>query len=134
MLAYLSALRLLNRDIRFLLGMWALTAFAYFGIQGVLLNLYLLRLGYGPEFIGLLIGSGQLVWAAFALPAGMIGQRLGLRTALLAAHPLLAIGGGGILWAEHLPAAWQTAGLMAAWTVMWLGASLMTVNATPYMM
>jgi hypothetical protein len=34
---------------------WALAAFGYFGLQGVLFNLYLLRLGFGPEFIGLLI-------------------------------------------------------------------------------
>ncbi len=62
---------------------WALLAFAYFGLQGVLLNLYLLRLGFGLEFIGLLNGSGQLLWAAAALPSGALGRRIGLRPALI---------------------------------------------------
>jgi hypothetical protein len=59
--SYWRVVRGFNRDIWLVLVTWALVAFAYFGIQGVLLNLYLLRLGYGPKFIGLLIGSGQLL-------------------------------------------------------------------------
>ena len=60
-----------NRNIWLYLLAWGLVAFGYMGVQGVLLNLYLLRLGYEVEFIGLLIASGQLVWAA-AAAAGRI--------------------------------------------------------------
>ena len=52
--------RLLNRNFLLYMGGWAITAFAYTGVLGVLFNLYLLRLGFGAEFIGALTGSGQL--------------------------------------------------------------------------
>ena len=40
-----------NRSIWRYLIVWALLGFGYFGIQGVLLNLYLIRLGFGAAFI-----------------------------------------------------------------------------------
>src|SRR5437870_10570516 len=80
-----------NSSVRLWLLTWALAAFGYFGLQGVLLNLYLLRLGFGPEFIGLLLGSGQLMWAIAAIPAGAVGRRIGLRTALLSGIVLLGV-------------------------------------------
>ena len=40
----------LNPSIRRYLVIWALLGFGYFGIQGVLLNLYLIRLGFGAAF------------------------------------------------------------------------------------
>ena len=70
--------RILNRNFLLYMGGWAVTAFAYFGILGVLFNLFLLRLGFGAEFIGVLTGSGQLAWALCALPAGLYVRRFGL--------------------------------------------------------
>ena len=40
------------------------------GIYAVLLNLYLVRLGYGPELIGMINSAGQLAFALFSLPLG----------------------------------------------------------------
>ena len=52
--AYWRALRLFSRDVHFYLITAALIGFTVFGgIYAVLLNLYLLRLGYGPPFVGL---------------------------------------------------------------------------------
>lgn len=123
-----------NRDIRLYLLAWALVAFAYVGVQGVLFNLYLLRLGYDTAFIGLLIGTGQLAWAAFALPAGAIGARIGLRNALVTAHLTVTLGMSLLLCGELLPAAMQAPWLFVWWTVLWLGASMNTVNSIPYLM
>ena len=50
-----SVTRGFNQSVRLWLLTWALASFGYFGLQGVLFNLYLLRLGFGPEFIGLLV-------------------------------------------------------------------------------
>src|SRR5438034_4444007 len=72
-----SIVRGFNVSVLLWLLMWALAAFGYFGLQGVLFNLYLLRLGFGPEFIGLLVGSGQLVWAVAALPSAAVSRRVG---------------------------------------------------------
>ena len=134
MLSDWRILRTLNPSIRRYLVIWALLGFGYFGIQGVLLNLYLIRLGFGAAFIGVLIASGQIIWAAAALPAAAIGQRFGLRAALIAACTLLTLGMVLLLLVEALPAPMWSVWLFGCWSLMWLGAALLTVNSTPYLM
>jgi len=123
-----------NRNIRLFLSAWALIAFAYFGIQGVLFNLYLLRLGFDTQFIGSLIAAGQIVWALTALPAGVIGRRFGLRTALIMGSAISALSVGLLLIVEWFPQdAWGT-WLYFAWILTWLGAALLTVNSIPFLL
>src|SRR5262245_34981756 len=96
-------LQTFHRSIWRYLLVWALLSFSYFGVQSVLLNLYLLRLGFGSPFIGMLAASGQLIWAVAALPAGVLGRRVGLRTALVAGSALLALAMRALLLVEALP-------------------------------
>ena len=123
-----------NRNVRLFLIVWALIAFAYFGVQGVLLNLYLLRLGFDTPFIGSLIASGQLAWALAALPAGAIGKRVGLRAALMAGNALVALGVALVLLVERLPQNEWTVWLYSGWILSWIGAALVTVNSIPFLM
>ena len=127
-------LRAFNRGTHVFLMVCALDAFGYFGIQAVLLNLYLLRLGLGAQFIGLLIASGQLTWAIAALPAGAIGQRLGLRATLILASALAALGMGLLLLVELLPRSLWTLWLFGSWAILWIGTALYSVNSPPYLM
>ncbi|MGQ0600924.1 MAG: MFS transporter [Anaerolineales bacterium] len=123
-----------DRSVRLFLLAWALVAFGYFGIQGVLLNLYLLRLGFDTAFIGLLISSGQVVWALAALPAGALGRRLGLRTVLMLGSALNALGLGLLLLVEAFPRDLWTGWLLVTWMTTWVGGALLTVNSVPYLM
>jgi hypothetical protein len=50
---YLQRFHLFHRDVRLFLVSAALVGLAWDGMRTVLLNLHLLRLGYGPEFVGL---------------------------------------------------------------------------------
>jgi MFS family permease len=127
-------LRTLNGSIRRYLIVWALISFSYFGIQSVLLNLYLLRLGFGPAFIGMLTASGQLIWGVAALPAGAFGRRAGLRAALVAGSAFMASAMGALLVVEALPRAVWSIWLFGSWALLWVGAALTTVNSTPYLM
>ncbi len=134
MLREWGVLRTAERSVWVSILVWAPLAFAYFGIQAVLLNLYLVRLGFGLEFIGLLIGSGQLLWAALALPAGAIGRRFGLRKVLILAGSLHGTGMALFVLVEGLPRAiWEPAFILS-WMVLWTGAALFAVNSTPYLM
>jgi MFS family permease len=119
--------------IRLLIS-WGLLAFAYFGVQGVLLNLYLLRLGYGLEFIGNLTASGQILWGVLALPAAMLGRRIGPKRVMMSAFALLILGTSVLLLAEILPRPLWSTGLIAGWLLMWSGAALKTVNSAPLVM
>ena len=134
MLAIFSNFRRLPRDVHYNTFMWALQAFGYFGIFGVLFNIYLLRLGYGTETIGLMVGAGQLAWGIGAIPAGMIGRRVGNRDPALWGIAVIAITTVLLLLVEFVPSSWQTAWIAAWWIVCWLGVALQTVNTTPYVM
>ncbi len=117
-----------------MLAVFALGGFAYFGVQAVLLNLYFLRLGFGADFIGPLIGLGQLIWAVTALPASLVGKRFGTRPALLAWQALLGLGLALILSVESLPVAGRPAWLVFGWSVYWVGSALGAVNVNPFLM
>jgi MFS family permease len=123
-----------NGNIRRYLACQGLAGFAYFGIQGVLLNLYLLRLGYSTEFIGILMASGQIVWAVLALPAGEVGRRVGLRGAFVLGFLLWMLSTTLLLQVELLPDGLRAGWLFSTWMVMWTGVALISVNALPYVM
>jgi hypothetical protein len=134
MTGYKFALSKFNRNTWLLLATWALIGFAYFGVQAVLLNLYVLRLGYDTEFIGWLIGIGQLVWAVASLPAGALGTRLGLRTAMLVGIAIIPVAWALLLTSATLPAPLALAGLVLGWSLSWVGSAIFVVNSTPYLM
>ena len=91
MTSYLRTLRLFNRNVRLYLlvaGLMGLTV--YGGINAVVFNLYVIRLGYGPEFVGMLNASSWLALAVFSLPAGRLGRRFGPRRLMIGGQALIA--------------------------------------------
>ena len=107
--------------------------FSYAGISAVLYNLYLLRQGYSPELIGQLNGTGQLVWAAAALPVSALGMRFGLRNTLVTGSGVISASYFLLLIVESLPQAYQLSSLFAVTICLWLGAAMMTVSGLPYL-
>lgn len=131
---YLPRFRLFHRDVRLFLASAALVGLAWDGMLAVLLNLYLLRLGYGPEFVGLVNAVGALAFALFCLPAGSISLRWGSGNALVAGASLMTV--GFWLWplAEFLAGPWRTGWLLATSIVTYLGLALYLVNGLPFLM
>jgi MFS family permease len=124
----------LPRDLWIFLVSWGALCFAYFGILGVLFNLYLLRLNYGPEQIGLLTGMGQLVSGIAAIPAGLVGVRMGNRTALIWGSGLSTAMIALLLLGELLPTSIKHGWIATCWILSWVGSALIIVNSTPYIM
>jgi len=131
---YLQKLRLFGRDLRLYLISAALMGFCYFGIYVVLFNLYLLRLGYGPEFIGLVNGISWLPVIAVSLPASALGGRWGVRRVMIAGMMLMAAGLGLPPLAEFLSASLRTGWLLATYSLSGIGFPLWSVNAYPFLM
>lgn len=132
--AYWQMLRLFSRDVCLFLVSAALVSFAWDGVRAVLFNLYLLRLGYGPESVGLINGVGALAFALFCLPAGAMGTRWGSRTMLIVGASVLAAGFWLLPLADFLAGAWCTAWLLATSVLIYLGFALYLVNGLPFMM
>lgn len=112
----------------------ALSGFTWDGIHAVLFNLYLLRLGYGPEFIGLVNAASALAFSAFCLPAGALGTRWGSRRMLITSVGLMVAGLGLLPLAESIPTTWQTGWLLATSVLAWVGLALYYVNGMPFLM
>jgi len=133
MRAYWQTLRTFNRDARLLLVSHFLIGLSYSGIYVVLFNLYLLRLDYGTEFIGLINGIAIMLHAFFCLPAGILGGRWGTRRTVVIGA---LIAGVGLLLAplgEFIPQSWQAIWFTSTYTLAWLGASFYLVNHTPFL-
>jgi MFS family permease len=127
-------LRLFSRDVRLFLVAAALVALAWDGVRAVLLNLYLLRLGYGPEFVGIVTASGALAFAVTCLPAGTMGKRWGSRNMLIVGMGLMILGLGSLLLAEAVPGAWRAGWLAVTSVLAFMGFALFLVNSLPFLM
>ena len=135
MQSYLQTLRLFNRDVRLYLAATILFGFSLFGgITSLLLNLYLLRLGYGPTFVGLVNATGALSFAIFSLPAGLMGARWDPRRVMIAGIGFAIIGNGLLSQAELVVSGARDVFVLAANALGLLGVSLYIVNGAPYLM
>jgi MFS family permease len=131
---YLQTLRLFDRDVRLFLVSAAVVGLAWDGVRAVVLNLYLLRLGYGPEFIGVVNSAGALVFALSCLPAGAMGSRWQSRRMLVIGVILLAASFGLLPVAELFTTSGRTAWLVLTSALGHAGLALYLVNGLPFMM
>jgi MFS family permease len=131
---YLQRLRLFSRDVRLFLLSGALMGLCWMGVYGVLFNLYLLRLGYDLAFIGLINAAIALAYAVFALPAGALGGRWGIRRTMILGFCLVVIGLVLPPLAQFTPATWRAVWLLVTYSFGVAGASLYTVNGSVFLM
>jgi len=132
---YVQRLRRLSPTIALYFITIALVGFAIDGgVYAVLLNLLLLRLGYGPESIGLINAVGTLTFALSCLPAGVLGARWGSRRMLLIGLGLLFAGAVLLPLADMLAPAWWLPWLLGSSIVLYLGLALYFVNTAPFVM
>ena len=104
------------------------------GIPAVLLNLYLLRLGYEAQFIGMVSGLASLGYALFCLPSAAMGNRWGIRHMMIAGLSLCMIGYGVLPLAAAIPAGLRGAWIIAIRLAISLGSTLYFVNFRPFLM
>ena len=135
MQSYLQTLRLFNRDVRLYLVATILFGFSLFGgITSLLLNLYLLRLGYGPTFVGWVNATGAFSFAVCSLPAGFMGARWDPRRVMIAGIGIAIIGNGLLSQAELVATGARDVFVVATNALGLLGVALYIVNGAPYLM
>ena len=132
---FVQELRLLSPTVARYFATIAVVGFAVDGgVYAVLLNLYLLRLGYGTEQIGLINAAGTLTFALSSLPAGALGARWGSRRMLLIGLVMLLVGCVLIPFADMLTPAWRLPWLLVNEIVLYMGLALYFVNTAPYVL
>lgn len=104
------------------------------GIYAVLLNLYLLRMGYGPEQIGLVNSAGTFTFALASLPAGALGGRWGSRRMMLAGLAMMLAGCALLPMADALAPTWRLPWLVGFVITIYVGLAIFFVNTAPFLM
>ena len=132
---FLQMVRQFDRDLVLFMFASALVGFCLFGgIFSLLFNLYLLRLGYGPVFVGQVNAIGSLAFALASLPASFIGSRFGNRRSMILGLFLAVIGHGLVCQAGFISAPHRPLYILSTQSLALLGISLYIVNGFPYLM
>lgn len=97
------------------------------GVFATVYNLYIVSRGFDTAFIGLLLTLALMGAGASALPAGLLVDRAGARTVLLAASLIAAAGVGVQLATTHAGV------LLASSAVAGVGAGAFYVGAGPFL-
>ena len=132
--SYLQALGNLNRDVRLFMVSVVVSGICYMGLYFLLINLYLLRLGYGLEFIGIFVSTGAFSFALCSLPAGMAGRRWGSRRPMIFGMAVLSLGLAMLALSALVPAPWRSPWLIFFCALRELGNAFYMVNTNPYLM
>lgn len=104
------------------------------GIYSVVFNLFLLRLGYGPEFIGLVSAVGLVAFTVGSMLAAVAGSRLNNRRLVTLGVAVMTVACSALPFAEFVPLAGRPAWIIACYPLVFIGMALIFVNGPPYLM
>ena len=133
--AYIATLRSFPRNVWLYFAAISLIGFTVDGgIFSVVFNLFLLRLGYGPEFVGQINAAGLLAFALCSLPAGALGSRLGNRRAMIVGLVILMVSSLLLASTEFVPLSWRVLWLFSAYICFHSSIAIYFVNTAPFLM
>jgi predicted MFS family arabinose efflux permease len=89
--AYLKKFQSFNSNLRFLLFSALLVGFTLFGILFALFNIFLLRMGFSTQSIGLVNSAGWISYALICVPSGMLARRIGVKSVIVFGLGLMSI-------------------------------------------
>jgi MFS family permease len=127
----LSALSPFSRDTRLLFAVSGMLSVSFFGVQMLLKVLYVLRLGYGPEFVGWFLASSALAYMAMGLPSGALGARFGTRRIMLVGGICAVVGMATLPLTEYVPPWADTVWPIGSQMILTMGWSMFSVNLIP---
>jgi MFS family permease len=127
----IESIRGYPRDVQRLLAVSATVSFTIDGVFPVIFNLYILRLGFGPAFVGMVNSVALVVFSLSSLPAGAMGTRLGPRLTLIIGVVISMLSTLALSVTNLLPATWHAWWLIAMFSLLYLGVAIYYVNASP---
>ena len=128
-----STFRGFNRSIRLFLLASLLLGLGVDGVYSVLFNLFMLRLGYDADFIGVVNSAGLFAFAFVGLPAGLLGSRWGSRV-MLVSGLVFVLTGATLLPLAEFAGQFQGVWLIVSYALLMGGWSAVFVNGSPFMM
>ncbi len=123
-----------NHNTRQLLIASGIVGLTFEGIIVVLYNLYVLRLGYGPEFIGVANSAGLLTFAIVSLIVGFVGVGKRVRQLMIWGLIIIIFGITLLPLAEIAPPEWQSVLVIGCTIAYHTGVSCYFVSVPPFIM
>ncbi|MDP6508739.1 MAG: hypothetical protein QF719_10745 [Chloroflexota bacterium] len=105
-----------------------------FGGYAVLMNLFILRLDFGPGFVGLVNGIGLLCWAVAAPLAGARANRFSYRRLKIFGLGSVFVGASLLPFGADLSGDYRAIWLVASYSVAAAGGGIFFVNFSPFIM
>lgn len=130
---YLSRLNSFSPNARqYLLFVFLTTLNA--GIYGVIFNLYILRLGFSEDFLGLILGLTSVMVGLFAIPSAIICDRVGRKNTLLLSSAILIVSLVFLYTttSESLLTLFSITYGISSSLYLVVGATFLVENSTPY--
>jgi MFS family permease len=127
----LSRMPRFSRDVVLLFVVSGISALGFYGIHILLKVLYILRLGHGPEYVGLFNGSGALTYMGMGVPSGALGSRFGTKRIMLIGGALTVFGMVLLPLVEFLPGWTRGVWPIATQALLIAGWSMLNVNLVP---
>lgn len=134
LVAYKDALRASGHNARIILIITAIMGLSIDGgVYSVIFNLYVLRLNFGPEFVGQINSVANLTFAMGSLTAGWLGTRYGSRRIMILGITGGATGALALPLADLIDRGWQASWLVVAMLLIYGGLSFYFVNSGPFL-
>ena len=133
MLAQFSQARF-SRDTQLLTVATGIFAVSFLGVQTLAKTLYILRMGYGLEYLGLFGATGAITYTAMGLPSGALGSYFGTRWTMFVGGIITVIGMAILPLVEFLPPGWHNLWPLVTQALTSIGWSLFNINLVPALM
>jgi MFS family permease len=132
-MSYFRTIRQLRREAWIVLGASVAQGLTWSGLSDAVLNLYQVRMGYGPEFVGTSAAVSNLGYAVASIPGAAVSRRLGARRSMLLGSLGWVLGLLLLSVSDFIPAGWQVAWVLAVRMGASAGLALFMVSSQPYM-
>ena len=129
----LRVLKTFPRSTRNFYIAWALFWIGGEGIQGVLFNIFLLRLSFETEFIGSTGAIRMLFFAGTSVLAGYLGRKIGLKRTMISGLIFFLLAMAAIPLLGLLPSGTRMILVYAILLFRGFGAALFIVSTYPYL-
>ena len=123
-----------RKDTRLILISSGIFSVGFFGVQTLLKVLYILRLGYGLEYIGVFTATSALTYMAMSLPSGALGNRFGLKPAMVLGGVLTTAGMVMLPMVEIMPASARDSWPILSQMALTGGWAMFSINMVPALM
>lgn len=128
------ALPIVSREVWQLSLATGLINAGYLSMMGLLKTIFVLRLGYGADFVGTLMAAGSLSFALSSLLGGVLGGRFGARRAMIVGAAVIAGGMAFLPLTEFVPRSVQPFWPALVQVVTSAGWAWVAVNLVPALM